>query len=1072
MDMDIKLTPSLSKKKVEFAVPVDSPQPNPSTLEVPAKSAKKKQAESEHKHELVVLSHLVKRRLRTLIRRLQSKTYSLHLKRQYKRNARERKVQRRVELDRKKKAAEKAALKKLEKGAKSGKKGEKDSGKKSPQKPTNGQEGPPKKVAKKQEGSLKKVVKGQEGSPKKVANRQEGSPKKPAKGQEGSPNKVANGQEGPLKKVAKEQEGSPKKVAKGQEGSPKKTEDRLKPGRRRQKWRKNRYRKWRQVKLRAKFTRQERAHRLFDIRHPGTRPFIRENFGWSKSEELVRRIHRQRVSARWSETMAPSGDPYKWRPVPTVNPYMGRIAKPLGRDEAKRRLARLVTDEWELANYDAARSGQLVKAMAALIVAAKERYDDEENLQKEVPQNLGDSSPNADVETEELQGEMKEDLQRNLKRLMKQTPSDRLATVERHLLAEILRDKQVRRNTFINRPKTTYDSYLRRELTTQTQQKYLQQYHLLRSSACALESRTSPRKPLPYRRFIVANLRRPKISLPGTRLRAATSRLGPQPTQPLASILPPDHPRMRVKKIGRKRSNYPRQRDPHNPKPPKKLKKTKDGKSGTAAAAAGKKGKSPAGRSDPPKDTKDDKVWRRKQKEQRRKRKLRKWIVMPEKRRRIKITQEILMEEQFKGKRDLPAMRKKIRALEQQASKATDLVEYLANRNIYLKNQYKDTYMRKHSEYYAVYLNWREECDNWFKLRDDIDKTNEEMAQKAAAFVIRCRAVVDETGELEDRLNKELENLEINHTEIIQFVQHEPIWQEEVDTLLCKPLYYEYLYAFREAREEGNLLLISDLLQRRMHKDFMSMAYQERRKMRRQLPTACKNMFDERGLLAQEMNKISMWCNRLSRRQERLILPEIEERHKEQNVLRHRIHDQVVRRQPITLQTRALKWTLRGCNLRLNRKETSYQKMEVGLQRARRKLERTEYHLEVEIHNNEQKRAVVEALKSHIGNLQGMVTRDYQQRLVNSQVLGEIARALKQAFGVPSDFNRMHWPARGAAQNCGDDEPNGMVSHLKRILDIAKASSAKAVLAPANFDFVGRHNLLRNVPASLQRFSA
>ena len=187
-------------------------------------------------------------------------------------------------------------------------------------------------------------------------------------------------------------------------------------------------------------------------------------------------------------------------------------------------------------------------------------------------------------------------------------------------------------------------------------------------------------------------------------------------------------------------------------------------------------------------------------------------------------------------------MRKKIRELEQKAKKANELVSYLAKRNEYLKEQFNDLYTRKHSEYYSVYLTWREESNNWFKMRDQVDQTDEEMKQNAAEFLMRCQILMRETADQEADLEKELENDEISLMQIHQFIQHEPIWQEEIEELLCKELCYDYLYTFRKAREQSNLTLVSDLLQRRMHKDFMGMAYQERRKMRRLLPSACKNM--------------------------------------------------------------------------------------------------------------------------------------------------------------------------------------------------------------------------------------
>ena len=243
---------------------------------------------------------------------------------------------------------------------------------------------------------------------------------------------------------------------------------------------------------------------------------------------------------------------------------------------------------------------------------------------------------------------------------MEQPFSDQLRSVERRLLPDILRDQHIRRNTFINRPKTNYDSYLRRKLTTKIHEQYLRNRHLLSVVRRKGGEPDAGRMPLPYRRFIVPTLRQPKIHLSGIRLRPGAARRGPVPVQPLSSILPEFYLRSRVTKPGQKREKYPKTRDPHNPvkapaKPSKEKKKGKGEKKEEKPKAKpqkpAKKGKGTVRRGAPPKGTKEYTLWHSKRKQQKRKRKLRKWIILAEKRRRIKITQEILQEEQFKGKR-------------------------------------------------------------------------------------------------------------------------------------------------------------------------------------------------------------------------------------------------------------------------------------------------------------------------------------------------------------------------------------------------------------------------------------
>jgi hypothetical protein len=114
-----------------------------------------------------------------------------------------------------------------------------------------------------------------------------------------------------------------------------------------------------------------------------------------------------------------------------------------------------------------------------------------------------------------------------------------------------------------------------------------------------------------------------------------------------------------VPKLESKRTKYPKDRDPHNtgnnsPKLHKKCQNDKGlAKAKSKSQTSGKKGRSTASKLAPSKDSKEYRTLHRKQKEQRKKRKLRNWIMMAEKRRRIKISQEILQEQQFKGKRGM-----------------------------------------------------------------------------------------------------------------------------------------------------------------------------------------------------------------------------------------------------------------------------------------------------------------------------------------------------------------------------------------------------------------------------------
>ena len=219
------------------------------------------------------------------------------------------------------------------------------------------------------------------------------------------------------------------------------------------------------------------------------------------------------------------------------------------------------------------------------------------------------------------------------------------------------------------------------------------------------------------------------------------------------------------------------------------------------------------------------------------------------------------------------------------------------------------------------------------------------------------------------------------------------------------------------------------------------------------------------------MNKISIWCNRLSRRQEKVIIPEIEKLEKKQRSTRRKIHQQVVRRQPIAIKTRSLLWTLRGCNVRWPRVKVSFMQLDFTLKRTKRNVEKTAHALNDVVQKNSDKRVTVEALNGQISNLQGMFDRDYHQRLVNCQVTMKVARALKRAFGVPEDFCNVHWPVKGAVQGGAPGDPNSMTSHMTHVLEIAQASTAKAIYTPVNALPLEKANLFRSVPVSLQKFS-
>lgn len=169
-------------------------------------------------------------------------------------------------------------------------------------------------------------------------------------------------------------------------------------------------------------------------------------------------------------------------------------------------------------------------------------------------------------------------------------------------------------------------------------------------------------------------------------------------------------------------------------------------------------------------------------------------------------------------------MRQKIGELEIQYTKANQLINYLSRRNDYIREQHNDAYTKKHSEYFAVFTEWRAQYDDWFFLKDQIDRLKLDIDKQAADFTDQCSAIIKETNDLEDAVSKELSNFEIDYQEIMQFLEREPHWEVQLAHLETRPLYYEFLYQFRESAEFANAAYISDLLQRKMRMDFMNMA--------------------------------------------------------------------------------------------------------------------------------------------------------------------------------------------------------------------------------------------------------
>lgn len=260
----------------------------------------------------------------------------------------------------------------------------------------------------------------------------------------------------------------------------------------------------------------------------------------------------------------------------------------------------------------------------------------------------------AERETEN-QALLRKQLQIKIKALLDRDPGESLRHLKKQLLPKILRDAEIRRNTYINRKKTFYDSYLRRKLQGSVLAKSLEHYQ--RPHAGGGDAKL----PTPYRRYLVGYLRPEKIFLPGAQMLPSHARMGDPPAKALSHILP--YQRTHIKKVRHKRQKYQQMKNPHFPakEVPKKKKKKKEekekgkgkGKSKPAAKSKSKgKGKGTGGvKGPPPKETAEWRKWHRGQKRQRRKRKLKKWIIHREKRRRIKIAEELRKEANFEGQR-------------------------------------------------------------------------------------------------------------------------------------------------------------------------------------------------------------------------------------------------------------------------------------------------------------------------------------------------------------------------------------------------------------------------------------
>ncbi|XP_055341762.1 uncharacterized protein LOC129590517 isoform X2 [Paramacrobiotus metropolitanus] len=747
---------------------------------------------------------------------------------------------------------------------------------------------------------------------------------------------------------------------------------------------------------------------------------------FSESQSFHISPYQQAISGFEQHNLASERLPAVFEPSPYCN-----VEKPLGSLEAKRRLTKLYQKQWEIENYDRLNRNRLVKAMAKLIIMAKEKYDAEQNRKsidksaakshqpvilayptQNKPGALTSEQAEREAEVHEI---LRKQLQEKVREFLQNDPAERNRQLQKKMLKKVLQNAEIKKNTFINRPKTFYDHFMRRQLQDHTVAKTIEKRQLMGATKAVT----------PYCRYLIGFIPASKIVLPGSKIIPSRQRHGPRPMKLLSRILPHQH--VHPKRPGHKRERYTKQRDPHKPikeKPKVKEKKEDKGKvkgKPTAAKSKGKdKGKT-TGKGGPPKDPEKYRKWHRRQKRQRRKRKLRKWIPDIEKRRRIKIAQEILDEKNFcRPKPNLRGMRQRIRELEVQNDRATQLIEYLTRRNEYLHEQYTDSYTKKHSEYFAVFSDWRSHNDEWFHLKDQMDEIQSAIHAESKFYEERCRSIIAETTQLDHLLHKEISNIEIDYMEILQFLQQEPNWEVQIAHLQTRPLYYEFLYAFREAAEEQNSAYISDLLQRQMHKDFLNLALLERRRMRKLLPDACKRVLEERGLLAQEQNKLRMWCNRLQRRREKVLLPLLKAKRMQWDNVRWEKRHVICQRQPTLWKILDKKKRLRflrpvngAAVSRLYRAAgRHHQELRAQITDEKKKHQENQNDFQIEQRNLEGFRSRLERLK--------------HKRCTLVKLVVELANTLKTAFGLPDDFFSIRW----AAKPCVVPNTNELLRHV------------------------------------------
>lgn len=163
-------------------------------------------------------------------------------------------------------------------------------------------------------------------------------------------------------------------------------------------------------------------------------------------------------------------------------------------------------------------------------------------------------------------------------------------------------------------------------------------------------------------------------------------------------------------------------------------------------------------------------------------------------------------------------------------------------------------------------------------------------------------------------------------------------------------------------------------------------------------------MLDERGLLAQEENKIRIWCNRLQRRRDKIIVPEQAALEDKLNNIRAEKGDYVRERQEIMEKTKKIDCGLKGSRAGLLKVNYIFKK-------AARKLTdmRNEWK-QAKTHNAEQ-RAAVEELQKEAEGLRGVIARDEHRRGVYIDTISKIAQVLKKSFGISEDYYDVRWPS-------------------------------------------------------------